>query len=189
MNTIHSSRQVSGKISQHKLGKRYQNLLNLIYLQAEPVDGGGYRIPSKVFESIQTELDFHVPEEKCKIQTIESQIKKRYRQRASYRFWKDFLDVSNINDYAKAKEFLMRIFDKLDKTRHYGSMTHSQYALETMHLALDDFYGTNNLILNQYKFTNPNLANKKKKSKAKKTRKTKKTLNIPKVNNADLVPF
>ena len=46
----------------------------------------------------------------------------------------------------------------------YGSMTHSRYALETLELALDDHYGTNNCILVQHKFNDPI---KKKKSKVK----------------------
>ncbi len=184
MNMKISGSRIDGKISKDKIARRYQTLLNLTYLQAEPVDGGGYRIPSKVFESIQTELDFNVPEERCKTQTIESQIKRRYRQRSSYRFWKDFLDVSNIESYVDAKEFLMRIFEKLDSTRYYGSMTHSQYALETMHLALDDTFGTNTIILNQYKFTNPKFRNKKKSKKTKKP-----STRTAKVANTDDVPF
>ena len=175
-----------GKVSKDKISKRYQTLLNLVYLQAEKNKNGGYIIPAKIYEQIQTELDFNIPEENCKTQTIEAQIKKRYRNRSSYKFWKDFLDVSNINNYNDAKECLMSIFTKLDKTRHYGSMTHSQYALETLFLALDDTYGTDTLILNQYKFTNPKVANKKKTKAKKQTRK-------PQINNnvseEDEVPF
>tara|TARA_Y100000310_G_scaffold87596_1_gene84429 strand:- start:530 stop:994 length:465 start_codon:yes stop_codon:yes gene_type:complete len=144
-----------------------QNLLNLTYLQAEPVDGGGYRIPEKLFESIQTELDFSPPDEVQK-RKGEDQIKKRYRQRNSYRFWKESLEISNIGSYDDAKEFLLKIFQKLDISRHYGSMTHSRYALETLELALDDTYGTEKLILSQHQFTNDSLPNKKKKKKAKK---------------------
>ena len=78
--------------------------------------------------------------------------------------------MANIESNIDAKEYLMRIFQKLDDTRHYGSMTHSFYALETMQLALDDTYGTNSLVLQQYKFANPNAKkpNNKKKTKAQK---------------------
>lgn len=151
--------RVNGEINKDKILRRMQNLLNLTYLQAEPVDGGGYRIPEKLFESIQTELDFNIPESKK--QTVEDQIRKRYRQRNSYRFWKDALEAANIGNAADAKEFLVKIFHKLDSTRYYGSMTHSRYALETLELALDDAYGTNNLILSQYKFHTPEKAKKK----------------------------
>jgi hypothetical protein len=182
MTMIDTKRQ-DGKISKDKLLRRQQNLLNLVYLQSQPMDsGGGYRIPETVFEQIQTELDFFSRDKGAKKRMIEDQIKKRYRQRDTYRFWKDFLDVANINSDISAKEYLMRIFCKLDSSRHYGSMTHSQYALETLHLALDDFYGTNYLILQQYKFTNPKSANKRKEGKAKKTQKAQ-------LDSEDVCPF
>ncbi len=185
-----SMRQVrfnEGKINKNKQARRFQNLLNLVYLQAQPSKDGGHIIPSKVLEQIQTELDFNIPEENCKTQTIENQIKKRYRQRSTYRFWKDFLDIANIENYSDAKEYLMRIFSKLDNTRHYGSMTHSQYALETLFLALDDTYGTDTLILNQYKFTNPKVANKKKTKAKKQTQKSQISKND--VDDKDDCPF
>jgi hypothetical protein len=182
MTMIDTKRQ-DGKISKDKLLRRQQNLLNLVYLQSQPMDsGGGYRIPETVFEQIQTELDFFSRDKGAKKRMIEDQIKKRYRQRDTYRFWKDFLDVANINSDISAKEYLMRIFCKLDSSRHYGSMTHSQYALETLHLALDDFYGTNYLILQQYKFTNPKSANKRKEGKAKKAQKAQ-------LDSEDVCPF
>ena len=166
--------RTNGEIDKNKVLRRMQNLLNLTYLQAEPVTGGGYRISEKLFESIQTELDFNIPDEDQK-QKIEEQIKKRYRQRNSYRFWKEALDVANIGNSLDAKEFLMKIFSKLDNTRHYGSMTHSRYALETLELALDDSYGTNNIILSQYQFHAPPPPKKKKSTK--------------KVIQADDIPF
>jgi len=183
--TMFGARLEDGKISKDKLSRRYQNLLNLVYLQAQPSEDGGYKIPEKVFEQIQTELDFNISTSKAETQKLEDQIKKRYRQRNSYRFWKDFLDVANIEDSTDAKEYLMKIFQMLDSTRHYGSMTHSFYALETMQLAIDDTYGTNNLVLQQYKFANPKLANKKGK---KKVRKRKTATKIKQVT-ADEVPF
>ena len=112
---------------------------------------------------VQTELDFSTPDERTR-KKKEEEIKKRYRQRSTYRFWKDSLDIANISNDVDAKEFLMQIFCKLDTVSHYGSMTHARYALETLQLALDDVYGTNNLILEQYKFNEP----------PKKKRKTKK---------------
>ena len=155
----------TGALDNNKTLRRYQNLLNLVYLQAVPSSDGGYKIPEKVFCQIETELDFSPPKEKCK-NKIEEQMKKRYRQRDTYRFWKSALDLGSIPNEVVAKEFLMTMFSKLDDSRAYGSMTHSRYALETLELALDDYYGTNNCILVQYKFTNPS---KKKKSCKKKT--------------------
>ena len=160
--------RMDGALDKNKILRRMQNLLNQTYLQAEAMEGGGYRIPEKLFESIQTELDFSPPDGIQK-QKIEDQIKKRYRQRNSYRFWKESLEIANIGNREDAKEFLLKIFRKLDNSRHYGSMTHSRYALETLELSLDDTYGTNKLVLNQYQFLNPPLTNKKKK----KTKKVK----------------
>lgn len=162
--TMKSARE-TGTLDKNKMLRRYQNLLNLIYLQGQPCEGGGHRIPEKVFRQIQTELDFSLPKEKNKGK-VEEQVKKRYRQRDTYRFWKSALDLGSIPNEVVAKEFLMTMFSKLDDSRAYGSMTHSRYALETLELALDDYYGTNNCILVQYKFTNPS---KKKKSCKKKT--------------------
>ena len=160
---------MDGAVSKDKILRRFQNLLNLTYLQAERLEGGGYRIPEKIFEQIQTELDFNLPDEKQK-QKLEDQIKKRYRQRDSYRFWKEFLDIANINNRADAKEYLLKIYHKLDNKGVYGSMTHSMYAIETLELALDDAYNTSELILRQHSFTNPKKPNKKKKSTPKKSK-------------------
>ena len=176
--------RMTGEMDRNKILRRMQNLLNLTYLQAEPVEGGGYRIPEKVFESIQTELDFSPPDAVQK-QKAEDQIRKRYRQRNSYRFWKESLGLANIGNYDDAKEFLLNIFKKLDNSRHYGSMTHSRYALETLELALDDTYGTNKLVLSQYQFLNPPKPNKTKKRA---TKKKSKALALP-PSDPDLIPF
>ena len=178
-----SMARAEGGISKDKILRRFKNLLNLTYLQAEPMDGGGYRIPERIFEQIQTELDFNLPDEKQR-RKLEDEIKKRYRQRDSYRFWKEFLDIANISHRDDAKEYLMKIFHKLDNKGIYGSMTHSYYALETLELALDDEYHTNEVILHQYKFASPKKANKKKKSTSKKSNRKKK----PQVSNASM-PF
>ena len=159
------ARSETGKISPSKLCKRYSNILNLAYLQAIPLEGGGYRIPSKVFELIQTELDFNPPKERTK-KKLEAETKRRYRQRQTYRFWKEALDVANIPTEPEAKEFLYRIFQKLDCSQHYGTMTHARYAMETLQLALDDAYGTDRTLL-QHPVTTPKKANKKKSKKAK----------------------
>ena len=163
--------RIEGSMDKGKILRRFQNLLNLTYLQAEPVEGGGYRIPEKIFESIQTELDFSPPDAVQK-RKAEDQIKKRYRQRDSYRFWKESLELANIDNYDNAKGFLLNIFKKLDNSRHYGSMTHSRYALETLELALDDTYGTNKLTLIQHQFKKPGKSNKRKTPKRAKVKAT-----------------
>lgn len=160
---------MDGAISKDKILRRFKNLLNMVYLQAQPVEGGGYRIPEKTFESIQTELDFSPPDEKTKKKREEA-VKKRYRQRQTYRFWKESLDVANISNEVDAKEFLQRIFEKLDTTRYFGTLTHACYASESLQLALDDYYGTNNLVLSQHNFLNNGI---KKKPKGKKGKKAK----------------
>lgn len=160
--------RAEGGVTKDKILRRFKNLLNLTYLHAQPLEGGGYRIPEKIFHQIQTELDFNIPDEEEK-QKLEEQIKKRYRQRETYRFWREFLDIANITDRGDAKEYLLKIYHKLDNKGVYGSMTHACYASETLELALDDTYNTNELILRQYSFTNPPKPNKKKK-KAKKSK-------------------
>ena len=175
--------RTTGEMTKDKILRRFQNLLNLTYLGAEPTEGGGYRIPAKIFESIQTELDFSPPDEVQK-RKVEAQIKKRYRQRNSYRFWKESLELANIGNRGDAKEFLLKIFTKLDNSRHYGSMTHSRYALETLELALDDTYGTKKLILSQHQFLSLPAPNKKKKPATKRKKKAKVQSVDP-----DLIPF
>ena len=165
--------RADGEITKNKILRRFQNILNLTYLQAEPIEGGGYRIPEKIFNQIQTELDFNLPDEDKK-QSLEDQIKKRYRQRETYRFWKEFLDIANISNRSDAKEYLLKIYHKLDRKGVYGSMTHSYYAIETLELALDDAYNTNEVILLQHSFTNPKRLNKKGSKSNKKTSKPKK---------------
>ena len=178
--TMRDAKRQDGKISKDKALRRYQNLLNLIYLQSEPCKSGGHRIPEKVFQQIETELDFSPPDEKGK-KKIEEEIRKRYRKRDTYRFWKNALNLGNIPNEVVAKEFLMTMFSKLDNTRVYGSMTHSRYALETLELALDDHYGTNNCILVQYKFANPS-------TKKKSSKKTSATQLLPSLSSSCL-PF
>jgi hypothetical protein len=191
--TMFGHRISDGEISKDKILRRFKNLLNMTYLQAQPLAGGGYRIPEKIFESIQTELDFSPPDERLK-KNREEETKKRYRQRKTYRFWKESLDSANIPNAVEAKEFLQRIFEKLDNTQYFGSMTQSCYASESLQLALDDHYGTNKLVLNQHSFLNKSIKKKSKKPKSSKGKARKKTavknassLGIPKLS--DLVPF
>ena len=142
----------NGVLNKDKVLRRYVNLINLAYMQSSPLEDGGYRIPEKVFNLLETEIDFNPPSEEKR-----AELKKRYRQRNSYCFWKEFLDISNISNEFDAKEYLMKIFTLCDNKGIYGSMTASRYALETLHLAIDDVYGTDNAV-----FTDNKLFLKKK---------------------------
>jgi len=136
-------RREDGVLSISSAFNRFNNLLNLIYLGAEKDDNGKYHITEKLFDLIETELDFNPPESdgKSKKDKLEAQ-KKRYRKRDTYCFWKTMLDSSNCKDDVDAEKLLLHVFHKLDERYYYGSMTHCKYALETLHLAVDDVYGT-----------------------------------------------
>ena len=181
-NMTMSGARLSGNIDKDKIFSRMQNLLNMVYLSAEHQGDGSVKIPLEVIKSIETELDFSPPEIKTK-KAREEEIKKRYRQRQSYIFWKETLERSNIRTAPEAKDFLMTLFDKLDRVRYYGSLTHSNYALETLNLAIDDIYGTSSLILNQYK-VNLNKPNKN----SNKTKKSKKST-PSQSSNVNFCPF
>ena len=187
---ISAKRDQDGKLDKNTYARRLQNLMNLVYLQAEEHEGK-YAIPKKLYEQIQTELDFSPPT-KGKKKDKEDQIKARYRKRRTYSFWKDALDRSNIQTEDSAREFLMGIFNEFDSKRFYASMTHSRYALETLELAIEDTYGSSKLILEQYKLIPPLVvkANKKRANKLKKLKlknANKKQISV-KVN-PDEVPF
>ena len=182
MSMTMSGARAQGAVDQDKILRRMQNLLNIVYLSAEHQEDGSVKLPAELIQSIETELDFSPPEEKTK-KAKEEEVKKRYRQRDSYRFWKESLDRSNIATAEEAKEFLLSIYHKLDRVRYFGSFTHSTYALETLHLAVDDSYGTSSLVLHQYKF---NLNNKKKPKSRKGKKATRKT---PASSSADFCPF
>jgi hypothetical protein len=140
---IKSKRGRDGSLSPKTILNRFNNLLNIIYLGSERLSDGAYKIPEKVFELIQTELDFNPPKEgeRTKKEKLEAQ-KSRYRKRETYSFWRDILLESNYINALEAERVLLRVYSKLDDSRAYGSMTHCRYALETLHLAIDDFYGT-----------------------------------------------
>lgn len=177
MFTMRDRRQRNGKISKDETIRRYNTILNKVYLSAQRLTGGDYIISSEMFESIQTELDFSDPKDPDS-QKVAMQIKKRYRNRKTYSFWFNMLESANYFSRDSAKASLLIIFNTLDRKGHYGSMTHSRYALETLELALDDYFNTNELILHQ--ITPPTPKKKKLKSSVKaKTKKPNKSCNQP----------
>ena len=94
-----SGARLRGNVDKDKILRRFENVLQLVYMNCLPTKDGSYKIPKKVFESVQTELDFNPPSE-----NVEEQIKKRYRKRETYRFWKEFLWASKIGNQIDAKE-------------------------------------------------------------------------------------
>ncbi len=141
---LRQKRGDDGAISLSTAFNRFNNLLNLIYLGAERDESGRNYINDKIFNLIETELDFNPPEDdgEKKKQKLEAQ-KNRYRQRSTYVFWRTMLDSARCKDDIDAEKLLLPVFHKLDGKGVYGSMTHCRYALETLHLAIDDVYGTN----------------------------------------------
>ena len=186
---IKLKRDENGNLDKNTYARRLQNLMNLVYLQAEENEGK-YTISKKLYNQIQTELDFNPPS-KGKKKEKENEIKARYRKRRTYSFWKDALDRSNIQTAESAREFLMGIFNEFDEKRFYSSMTHSRYALETLELAIEDTYGKSKLILEQYKLIPPLVikANKKRANKLKKKAGKVKAKNISVNVNTDDTPF
>lgn len=130
----------NGFLSPEQQNHRFINVLQLVYLNAdENKVGSGYTIPAKIIDLVETELDFNT-NEKTKSKIISEQIKK-YRKRKSYIFWSSILNSGNYIDYDSAKDVLMEIHRKTGVSYH--SMTQERYAMETLHLALDDYFGTN----------------------------------------------
>ena len=185
------NRRVNNKLTLNTVVERFNNLLHIIYLESKICDDGSYKISSKTFERIQTELDFNPPKEedsKSK-KKREDSVKRRYRQRKSYLFWKELLDNSNCKDYVDAENLLMSVYNKLDNTRYYGTMTHAKYALETLHLAIDDLFGTNKTILETYSWTKNRFPKPKSSNKAPAKKSKKPSSKAKKIVSQAQVPF
>lgn len=176
--------QQKGTLTKDQIIRRFQNLLNLIYLESEKTPSG-YNISSSLFNQIQTELDFSpIGKPNDSVLKKREQIKKRYRKRESYQFWYSFLEEARYATRESAKESLMRIYRKLDKKGYYGSMTHARYSLETLELALDDMFDTNKVIFEQIN-SHPVL----KKASKKKSSSKKKSPSKANVETEDDIPF
>jgi len=165
----------NGFMSVEQRNHRFINVLQLVYLNADKNKvGSGYNIPAKIMDLVETELDFNT-NEKTKSKIIFEQIKK-YRKRKSYIFWSAILNSGNYTHYNSAKDVLMKIHEKT--SIGFNSMTHERYAMETLHLALDDYFGTNKVKVVPSRFlTKKTKASLKKKSSKKKS--VKKSLTPP----------
>jgi hypothetical protein len=168
---MNAKKDENGFMSAEQQNHRFINVLQLVYLNSDQNKvGSGYTIPKKIMELVETELDFNT-NEKTKSKIISEQIKK-YRKRKSYTFWSSILNSGNYTDYDSAKEVLMEIHRKTRML--HNSMTHERYAMETLHLALDDYFGTNKVKVVPSRFlTKKTKVSAKKKVSKKKVSKKK----------------
>jgi len=173
----------NGFMNAEQMNIRFINVLQLVYMNSRLDSNGNHIIPDDIMQKVQTELDFN-SNETSKNKIIAQQIK-RYRKRKSYLFWSEILSSGNFKSYNEAKDILMMIHKKSDPL--YNSMTHVRYAMESMHLALDDYFGTNHLIVSPSRFLTRKVTKTKKKGKrcALKKKLTKKNAISKKSINCD----
>jgi len=182
---MNAQKDENGFLSTEQQNHRFLNVLQLVYLNAEKDKfRDGYFIPSDIISHIETELDFNT-NEKTKTKIISEQIKK-YRKRKSYLFWMDILSKGSYSSYEDAKSILIEINKKI--VSNYNSITHHRYAMETLFLALDDYFGTSKVKISPSRFLTRKI--KKNKNNKRKCGKklTKKVATIKKLNSSAL-PF
>lgn len=167
---MQAKKDEQGFMSAETQNHRFINILQLAYLGAVKISEDKYVIPSHIVDKIETELDFNTTLTKKK-DIIEEQ-KKKYRKRQSYLFFSNILSASNYESYDVARETLLSINKKIDKLA--TSMTHMRYSMESLHLALDDYFGTNKVIVTPSRFLYKKNKLKSKLSKNKKVSKTRK---------------
>lgn len=187
---MRAKKDENGFMSLEQMNVRFINVLQLVYMNASLDKNGDYILPNDVMQKVETELDFNT-NESSKSKIISDQIK-RYRKRKSYLFWYEILTSGNFKTYDEAKDILMMIHKKSDA--NYNSMTHVRYAMETMHLALDDYFGTNKLKVTPNRFLTRKSEKRKNKNsnKGSKTCKKKKLIKksaTTKKSNLSLNPF
>ena len=175
-------RDEEGKMSCEQKNMRFITVLQLVYLNAEKT-ANGYFIPDSVMERVETELDFNT-NEKLKNKIIEEQ-KKKFRKRKSYLFWSEILRNGNYSSYDTAKETLLMIH-KGSEVR-LQSMTQVKYNMETLFLALDDYFNTNKALITPNRFLVEPKKKKRNKCRPKK-KSIKKATTQPSSNLSDL-PF
>ena len=172
---METKKDENGFVSAEQQNHRFINVMQLTYLSANKIPGKGYIIPDNIIEKIETELDFNTTLSKKK--DIINECKKKYRKRQSYLFFKDILSAGNFTNYNKTREILLEIHNKTEKFAN--SMTHIRYAMESLHLALDDYFGTNKVKVTPNRFLSRKVKSKvktKTKAKTKTKLNTKKTL-------------
>lgn len=176
----------NGFLSAEQQNHRFINVLQLVYLNARE-SNNGYFIDDDTFDKIETELDFNTNEKTLK--KIKEESKRKYRRRKSYLLWSDILSKGNFTNQKDAKDILMKVHES--NKGGLNSMTHERYAMETMQLALDDYFGTNKLKITPSRFLKRNLksSNNKKGAKCKQKKKSIQKKAIQKNLNCLDLPF
>jgi hypothetical protein len=176
----------NGFLSVEQQNHRFINVLQLVYLNAQE-SNNGYLIDDDTFAKIETELDFNTNENT--LNKIKEESKRKYRRRKSYLLWSDILSKGNFTNQKDAKDILMKVHES--NKGGLNSMTHERYAMETMQLALDDYFGTNKLKITPSRFLKKNLksSNKKKGVKCKQKKKSIQKKAIQKNLNCLDLPF
>lgn len=128
------------------LARRFQNLLELVYLDGNYDGLGRFYISDSVVEKIEKELNANPPEkEKNRRGNLKERTKKRIRKRKSYIFWSQKVKEANICDAQKSWQFLYEFYRRLDNAQGFGSYQASIYELESLRLSIMDHYKINNL--------------------------------------------
>ena len=117
------------------LCRRLINILKRTYLSSYTNKDGEVVVDSRCIDSMEKELNF-TPSKS------ENDNRKIIRKRKSYSFWSNILDNCRTMDYNECVSFLMEIHGRLDSSSYYGSMTASVHALESLHVASEDFSQT-----------------------------------------------
>lgn len=166
---MRAAKDQDGFLSIEQQNHRFINVLQLVYLNAKKLNND-YIIDYETFARIESELDFNTNEQT--LNKIKEESKKKYRKRKSYLLWYEILNKSNFANEKDAKDILMKVHESNKAALH--SMTHERYAMETMQLALDDFFGTDKLKITPSRFLKRNLksSNKKKGVKCKQKKKS-----------------
>lgn len=156
-----------GTLSINQQNQRYLNILQLVYMSAtKDKPSNTHCIPSNIMNMVETELDFHSTESLKK--DVVEQCKKKYRKRKSYLMWNEILEKGNYSNYIDAKEVLILVHDS--QSYKYRSITQERYAMDTLLLALDDYFSTNKVKITPSPYLykpNPRKPKAKKSNKAK----------------------
>lgn len=179
----------NGTLSASQQNQRFLNVLQLLYMSAQKdKHSNNHYVPSSIMSMVETELDFNSTESLKK--DIVEQCKKKYRKRKSYLMWSEILQKGNYSNYQDAKDILIMVHDT--QQYKYQSITQERYAMDTLILALDDYFGTNKVKIQPSPFLYKPKVRKPKpqKSKAKNANKGGKTkLKTNKISPFDQVPF
>ena len=186
---MNAKKNEDGKLSVSQQNQRFLNVLQLLYMSAQKdKHSNNHYIPSSIMDMVETELDFNSTESLKK--DIVEQCKKKYRKRKSYLMWSEILQKGNYSNYKDAKDVLMMVHDT--QQYRYQSITQERYAMDTLILALDDYFGTNKVKIQPSPYLYKPRVRKPKPSKAKAllpNKKGKRKSKTKKTSPFDQVPF